>query len=177
MIQSFRMFCSLTLFIMASLSAPASALEMIAKHYFDNAELVGESRLTVFLFKVFDARLYAPDGAFDPEQPFALSLSYLRKIDSEDIVESTIKEIRAQGAVESTRLDEWERQLEGIIPDVDETTTITGVRNKDAHTLLYKGYEKIGIIKDPKFTSAFFNIWLGESTSRPQLRDELLAGG
>ena len=40
--------------------------------------------------------------------------------------------------------------------------------------VFYKDNTEIGRIKDPAFSVAFFNIWLGDKTSAPELRRKLL---
>ncbi len=164
----------LGLLLGAILCMPAMAVNSVAEKYVTSAKLVGKGRLHVFMFKVFDARLYAPEGEFDPTRPFALSLSYLRSIDSASIVDSTIKELRKQRSWDANTIEGWREALAGIIPDVDPETTITGVRTDAGATHFYQGEQMIGEISDPSFTAAFFDIWLGDTTSQPQLRRELL---
>jgi hypothetical protein len=43
-----------------------------------DAELVGQGRLKFLFWNVFDASLYAPDGTWSRDEPFALSVPYLR---------------------------------------------------------------------------------------------------
>ena len=61
------------------------------------------------------------------------------------------------------------RGVRGLVSD-------TGVRDARGHTLLFDGEALLGAVDDPAFTRAFFDIWLGERTSRPALRERLLAG-
>ncbi len=85
-----------------------------------------------------------------------------------------MSEIKSQDSFPSEKLALWKSKLDSIIPDVDTSTTITGVRDSNVHTLFYENGTLIGEIKDPQFTRAFFNIWLGEKTSEPKLRSRLL---
>ena len=156
-------------------SAPSQAQLSVAKNYLDNPQLVGEARLKVMLWKVFDASLYSQSGTYDPDAPFSLSLRYLRQLDSDQIVSASMDEIRDQGiSVEPERLASWENQLASIIPDVSTGNSITGVRTSEGHTRFYFDTNQIGEISDPLFTQAFFNIWLGENTSKPGLRRNLI---
>ena len=73
--------------------------------------------------------------------------------------------------------DETEVELlASIIPDVSDQNTIVGVADAQANTRFYLDGELIGEIREPDFTRAFFSIWLGERTSEPELRDQLLGG-
>ena len=125
---------------------------------------------------MFDAQLFAPSGRWSRQAPFALSLSYLRKIDSNKIVEQTINEIRDQGYSNETKLDAWFTRIAAIFPDVNKNTTITGVFNAQKETLFFFNGEFIGSVKDPEFGEKFFNIWLGDQSSRPKLRNQLTGG-
>lgn len=139
------------------------------------ASLVGEGRLQMMLWDIFDARLYAPHGSYDSEKPFALSLTYLRRIDSEEIVDNSIKELKAQASVDPQTLARWKTELSVIFPDVDKGTTITGVRDAQGLAHFYRGDNLIGQIRDAELSVRFFDIWLGEATSQPVLRKQLLS--
>lgn len=156
------------------MSSQLVADQVVADKHINNAKLVGESRLKVFFWSVFDAQLYAQDAKFDAEQPFALSLSYLRDIKGTEIVAKSIEEMQAQNEYSQAELAKWEAQLASIIPDVDSTTTITGVRDETGSTRFYENGKSTGLIEDERFTQGFFNIWLGATTSEPKLRSELL---
>lgn len=160
------------------ISAPLRAQLSVAQNYLGDPQLVGEARLQVMLWKVFDASLYTQSGEYDANAPFSLSLRYLRQLDGHKIVSKTMEEIRRQdSSVDSEQLALWEEQLGKIIPDVSKGTTITGVRTPEGYTRLYFGNLKIGEIQDLAFTQAFFDIWLGENTSNPRLRNNLIGSG
>ena len=153
---------------------PVLSVELSALQHVENAQLVGKARLKVMLWKVFDAELYAPNGQYDKQQPFALSLTYLRKLKGEKIVESTLSELRGQGMQDETTLADWGKQLQNIFPDVGKGSNITGVRDSNGHTLFYCDNVACGSVPDPNFTNRFFDIWLGEATSKPAFRANLL---
>lgn len=160
--------------VLLGLSSLAMADISVANRHINDARLVGEARLKVLLWNVFDARLYAKDGRYDPNQPFALSLSYLRKLKGQKIVEKTISEMSAQSRFTQSELSEWRQTLSGIIQDVDSSTTLTGVRDADGFTVFYRNGARVGDVPDQRFTEGFFDIWLGENTSEPQLRQRLI---
>jgi len=139
-----------------------------------SAELVGEGRLRILGFRVFDAKLYAPDGEYDPDNAFALELTYLRSFSGDAIANETIKEISRQGYQNSAKLNAWGRTLESLFPDVEPGQSITGVRTASGGTVFYFGNRNIGAINDREFTSRFFSIWLGNNTRNPGLRAQLV---
>ncbi len=162
-----------TLFI-SLFSLPGYATVAINK-YMDSPQLVGEARLKVMLWNVFDAKLFSPSGRYESGEPFALSLTYLRSLHGDKIVAKSIEEIRNQGVYgDEGQYAKWQAALGKIIPDVDKGTTLTGVRSAQGHTLFYLGNDRIGEIEDVEFTNAFFSIWLGEKTSNASLRNRLL---
>jgi len=161
--------------LVAPLARAAVAAPTFVGEHVPDAALVGEGRLRVMLWNVFDARLEAPDGRYDADAPFALTLSYLRGLDAHRIVDASIEEMTAQRPVDDRTLARWRAALERVIPDVETGTSITGVRDERGHTRFYRDGEPLGQVEDPAFTRAFFDIWLGEASSRPVLRDRLLA--
>ena len=150
----------------AAVGVPEEALEGMA--------LVGEGRMRVMFWDVYDARLFAPDGSWSAQKPFALALTYLRRLSGERIAERSIREMRKQGVDDEAALDRWQSRLNAILPDVDARDEIVGVADARGHTRFYLDGEKLGGIDEPAFTRAFFAIWLSKRTSAPQLRAQLL---
>ncbi|WP_209003538.1 chalcone isomerase family protein [Labrenzia sp. CE80] len=138
------------------------------------ASLVGAGRLTFLGFRIFDAKLYAPSGTYDPSKPFALKLTYLRSFKGEAIARRTEKEMLRQGMPKGAALNGWTRDMARIFPDVGPGQSIIGVRDNKGHTLFYSGGRRIGSIKDKTFTKRFFSIWLGSNTNDPALRSRLI---
>ena len=155
-------------------SVGALANLKVIQQYLPEAEVVGEARLKVMLWNVYDATLYAPEGRWQPEQPFALSLDYLRELKGEKIAERSIEEMRKLGFSDSAKLNQWQKKLLEIFPDVDEDTQITGIRTQEGHSLFLKNGEQLALIEDEEFTRWFFKIWLDEETSEPEMRERLL---
>src|SRR6056297_4075019 len=70
-------------------------------------EKVGEARLQVMFWSVYDSRLYAEDGVYrQGKRPLKLEIQYLRDISAEDLVKRTGKEWEEMGATQE-RKDEW----------------------------------------------------------------------
>jgi len=169
----FSQFSCLVFSLFFLVITPVSALDYIRDSVPD-AALVGEGRMKVMAFKIYDAALYAPRGEWQADKPFALRLSYLRDIEGARIVKRSITEIKAQGFDDQKKLDQWDAQMREIFPDVEVGTTITGVYDGIGATVFYRDGTKIGHIEDPDFSAWFFNIWLSENTRAPKLRRVLL---
>lgn len=139
-----------------------------------NAQVVGEGRLIVWLWKVYDATLYAPDGVWSQEKPFALRLRYLRDFTGEEISKRSLKEMRQQGYLNEVKLSRWYDQMVAVFPDVSAGDELTGVFVPNKATHFYDKTKLKGSIEDQEFGIQFFDIWLNEKTSEPKLRKKLM---
>lgn len=138
------------------------------------AALVGRGVLSYAFWDVYEATLFAPDGVWNSNQPFALSIHYFRVIKGKDIADRSVQEIRQQGFTDEVTLAAWHAQMKAIFPDVKNGTVLTAVYAPGKHTAFYNGTTVIGAIKGDDFGNAFFGIWLAEKTSEPTLRRALL---
>ena len=152
---------------------PASASDYLQK-YIPEAQPVGHGRLTVMLWDVYDATLYSHNGEWKNQKPFALKLSYLRPFQGDKIADRSIQEMRKQGLKDEIKLADWHAQMKKIFPDVDKGTTLTGILTSTGQSVFFENGKEIGRIEDPAFGDAFFNIWLSDKTSAPDLRLKLL---
>lgn len=171
-----RMLCAMAIMVASISLMPVAAHG--AEHirpYVPNAEKVGQGRMTYMFWDVYDAALYAPQGSWSTDNPYALKLSYLRNLDGKKIADRSAEEIRKQGFSDEVKLATWHAQMRKIFPDVTVGSSLTGVYTKNGDTVFYQNGTKIGAVKDPEFSAAFFGIWLNEKTSAPDLREQLLA--
>lgn len=137
---------------------------------------VGEARLKVMLWSVYDSRLYAPDGEYERgKRPLKLEIEYLRDISAEDLVKRTGKEWADLGLTHE-RQDEWMQQLRSLWPDVSENDVLTLELDDDSHATFYFNGERLGRMEDGDFGQHFIDIWLSPKTSRPELRLALIGG-
>jgi hypothetical protein len=125
-------YLSFVVLAVLTIAAQATSLERVGH---PNLVLLGESRLSVLFWDIYDARLYVQDRIYHPDQPFALSLIYLRDLSGPDIAQRSIKEIRQQGFVDESALASWKAQLSAIFPDVVVGDEIIGVSNPSEGTL------------------------------------------
>lgn len=140
-----------------------------------NAQKVGEGRLSVLLWDVYDAVLYAPHGQWSETQPFALSLHYLRDIQGTDIADRSIQEMRGLGMNDEDRLAQWHGEMQTIFPNVKNGTVLTALFIPGKPTEFFEHQQHIGSIGGDAFRRWFSGIWLSEQTSEPTLRRKLLS--
>jgi hypothetical protein len=148
--------------------------EEIAQKYVQNPDVVGEARLKIMFWDIYDAKLSAMNGEYQEGTPMALSLSYLRDFDGEDIASRSIDEMRDLGYKDEILLAKWFEQMRSLFPNVKKGENITGALDEKQSTHFYYQGMSLGIIEDVNFSKAFFGIWLNENTSEPKMRKKLL---
>ena len=142
----------------------------------DDQKSVGETRLSVLFWDVYDARLFTPSGKFDWQQRKqhrkTLVLDYLRDIKAADLVDKT--------AEEWERLDfdhedqqQWLATLNEIWPDIKEGDCLALVENEAGYADFYQGDKLLGTIENATFTEQFLAIWLSPESRYEDERDEL----
>ena len=142
--------------------------------HIENPQKVGQARLSMWFFDIYDASLIAPHGKFTEQSPFALSLTYLRDFDGDAIASRSIDEMRKLGMADEMKLAKWYEQMQRIFPNVKDGQTITGLVDNNKISHFYLEEQEVGSIEDAEFSQWFFNIWLSENTSEPKMRMQLL---
>jgi hypothetical protein len=137
-------------------------------------KLIGEGTLTVLFFKVYDVRLLADSKPFSWKNKFQLEFEYKRSITKERIIDSSIKELKRQQNVTEHNLEEWTTYLEEVIQPLQEGIKATIKWNPQGTITFQNEGVKSVTIKDESFARSYINIWLGEETSQPKLRSQLL---
>ena len=135
--------------------------------------LVGEARLKVLLWKVYDSALYTPSGRWLGAGPYQLSLTYLRDIPVEQLIKETRKAWDEQNRVHPEQ-ENWLRALAEMWPDISTGDNLVfGVGADDQNQFWFNG-RSLGGIDHPDFAAFFGGIWLGEDSPRPALRARLI---
>ncbi len=142
--------------------------------YVPNASVVGSGVLSYAFWDIYEATLFAPEGVWSSNKPFALSIEYFRALKGKEIADRSVQEMRQQGFTNEVTLAAWNSQMKAIFPDVKKGTVLTAVYIPGIQTTFYNGAGIIGVIKDDDFGKSFFGIWLAEKTSEPKLRRALL---
>lgn len=165
-------FLMLTLSLLAG--APALAMSQTVQQELSNPAKVGQGKFTYYFWDVYNATLYAPEGQWKKTGPFALTLEYLRDFEGKKIAQRSIEEMEKQGATDKQQLSVWQEEMASIFPDVKDGDALTGVVTSEGNTRFFYNESLIGEIEDEAFTQRFFDIWLAENTSEPELREKLL---
>jgi Chalcone isomerase-like len=142
----------------------------------DQARKLGQSRLVVFGFNIYDAKLWAQDGfavANYANSAFALDLRYLRNFSGNSIAERSLKEMRNIGVVSDAKAQEWLDQMRNTFPDIKKGDHLIGIHRVDGSASFLLNGKQIGEVRDTEFNRLFFGIWLSSRTSEPKMRREL----
>ena len=141
---------------------------------FHSPKLIGEGTLKVLMWEVYDLRLYTDGTAFTWQDKFMLEFDYSRELKKESVIDASLKEFKLQPNVSDKYIGEWEAYLEQVIQPVQKGTKATVQWVPEGQIIFHYEGSKPTTIENEKFARAFLNIWLGENTSRPKLRSQLL---
>ncbi len=136
--------------------------------------LVGQGTLSILFWDIYDARLYSDSGLYRPDQGFRLMINYRRAVSADDIVSHSINEIERVTMLSKEKAEDWHSALAGIFKDVQPSDQLVGVFDPETGASFYLNDAWIGSLSDLGLARAFFDIWLSETTSRPELRAKLL---
>lgn len=159
---------SLLLFV-----SSAKANKGIDEHI-ENPKLVGQAKFNYVFWHVYDVYLYAKDGLYSPDKPFALKLVYKMDLDGSDIARRSKQEMEKIGFRDKAILEKWYQKMIDIFPDVSNGSELVGIYTKDKKSIFYDKNKKIGEENDPDFGKWFFGIWLSEKNLYPKLNKKLL---
>ncbi len=160
------------LFVLLVITSVAESKQLT--QFFEDPEVVGKTRLKVLFWDVYDASLIAPNGQFSKDKPFALELKYLRDFKGKEIASRSVDEMRKLGVKDEVKLAAWYQEMQDLFPDVNEGESITGVVDDNQVSHFYYNDQLLGKIHDKEFSKWFFDIWLSEDTSEPEMRKDLL---
>lgn len=150
----------------ALLFAPIMAFAQmeLAEKLLENPQHIGTGARTVFFVHIYDAHLYAPNGHWQMDKPFVLSLKHTRDVEKHKIIDKTFESMRDAGFKDKKKMAVWRAKLNEFMSDVKEGDVSTYYRDAKGHTVFYKNNKRIGTMSDEQFTQAYFNIWLSKKS-------------
>lgn len=168
-----KTFIALAFIGMSSLSLASQC----GTEHVDELELVGETRLSVMFWDVYDAQLYSDSGNYEDAEKTALKLTYLRDIEAEDLVETTQEEWERLDYEINDQAKSWLSKLNEIWPDVTDGDCITLVTEADGTSIFYGNDGELGRVDDKEFSERFLAIWLSKESRFKDERNELIGAG
>lgn len=137
--------------------------------------LVGEARLSVLLWEIYDAQLFTSDGLYRGiSAPMLLKIHYLRPVERDDLIDATRDELQqvAPELPAQVRALNLER-LSRIWPDRIRPGDSLSFELTASGGTFHFNEQPIGGIDDSRFAKAFMAIWLAENSSYPRLSRRL----
>ena len=135
---------------------------------------VGEAKLKVLFWDVYNSSLYSQTGKYQAEQfPQALKINYLRDIDAEDLIKRSQDEWEKLG-IKQTTFSQWIPLLTNILPDIKKGDTLLLRVNENLQSEFFFNGKAIGTITDQSFGISFLRIWLDKNCSYPKVRNKLI---
>lgn len=163
----------------ASTATSASPVPAEVLQALPQAEALGQTRLRVWGFQIYDARLWVAPGfraqRFD-QHAAALELTYLRAFAAADIAARSITEMRRSADISAAQAAQWQKDMQRVFPDIKQGDRLLGVHKPGVGASFWFNGKPAGEIADPAFARLFFGIWLSPQTSEPAMRTALLAG-
>ncbi|MBC7538457.1 MAG: chalcone isomerase family protein [Bacteriovorax sp.] len=136
--------------------------------------LRGEGEYKWFFFNVYEVKLWAPSAENLYSNSLLLEIKYKKSFKGIDIVKQSEKELVHAG-VDSSVVSKWKGKLLEIFPDVKAGDRIlASFLPSEGITFYLNSTKELGRIVDLSFSKSFLDIWLGDKTSDPDLRDKLL---
>lgn len=125
----------------------------------------------------YDTALWTP-AQFDParwqSQAVALSITYARAIDVNDLIDRTFTEMTRQAKATTEQTNNWRQTLREAWRDVQPNDRITAVFKPPSRLAFYFNGQASKTIEDAVFAPRFMGIWLSSQTSQSGLRKALL---
>jgi hypothetical protein len=138
-------------------------------------KLVGEGKLSVLFWDVYQAKLYTKTGSYkDNIQPLALSFTYMRDFTSGELIDETEDQWRELKLDIHVNEVNWLKALAKLWPDVVEDDTLLFHINLEGNSDFYFNDRYLGTIEDEVFSRYFKAIWLDQNTSSPKIRKKLI---
>lgn len=125
------------------------------------------------VFRLYRASLFV-QGSVDSGRPFALQLSYLRKVTAQQIADTSVQEFRRLELGSAEQQQQWGRVLLSLLPDVAMGDHLIGLFYPNQKVEFFDGSRHLGTVDDPAFAQAFAAIWLDPRTKGQALRKALL---
>jgi len=135
---------------------------------------MGEGKLKVMFWNIYNAALYAEESDNPPDRNFALALTYLRDIRAKNLVKETEKQLLKTSGEKSETISTWMAKIRAMWPDVKKGDSLLLYVDENKKSIFYLNGIVLGEIHGTDFSTAFSGIWLSENTTQPKLRAALL---
>ena len=167
---------SYLLILLSVISFNSYSSEKILKDYLGDYYQLGTAKLSIFFIDIYDIKLFSKTKSYSKDEPFAIEINYLKDVESTQIVDSSINEIKRISKPSSDELENYRSILASLFPNINSGDQLIGIKTANGDGVFFYNMKLIGKITDEKLVGSFFDIWLSEKTSHPELREKLLMG-
>jgi len=136
--------------------------------------LCGEALFKWSVFDVYRVGLFARASGLSPRGAHGLVFEYLRNIDADTLVASTMQEIQRIVQPDEAAAARWQAALQTVVPAVVRASRLTVVCDPERGADFHFQGKAIGTIADGAFAEAFLAVWLDPATRAPEVRALLL---
>ena len=137
-----------------------------------NPFLIGEGVLKVFIWDIYELRLFSETNIYDRNEIFVLEFKYLRDTSKASVIKASIVELKKLN-LSKTKLEQWEKYLKKSIKDMKAGERAALLYRPNLGVTFYAS-DKFNItIDNVEFANSYIDIWLGENTARPKLRKQI----
>lgn len=160
--------------LMASMCLPSYAQEW--RKDIPDAKLAGSGEFTWWGLSIYTAKLWHSPPSFDPQQDFALEITYNKSISRSRFVDASVDEMkRIMGSRFTSVLEQqWRVYMDKSFLDVKPGDQLIGVKLRGKGCRFYSRDRLISEIADEEFAQAFFAIWLDPRSRDQELRARIL---
>jgi len=162
------------LILLSVISFNSLSAEKIFKEYLGDYYQLGTGKLSIFFMDIYDISLFSQTKVYSKNKPFAIEINYLKDIKSSQIVDRSINEIKRISNSSRDELENYRSIFTSLFPDIYSGDQLIGIKTANNDGVFFYNKKPIGKIKDEKLVDKFFDIWLSEKTSHPELREKLL---
>lgn len=165
---------SYLLILLSVISFNSLSSEKILKDYLGDYYQLGTGKLSIFFIDIYDIKLFSKIKSYSKDEPFAIEINYLKDVKSTQIVDSSINEIKRISKPSRDELENYRSILASLFPNIYSGDQLIGIKTTNSDGVFFYNKKRIGKINDEKLVDSFFDIWLSEKTSHPELREKLL---
>ena len=137
----------------------------------------GSATFSILFWDLYQSQLKTTSGHYPisvESDELVFQIRYFADISNADLIMRTIEQWQHQG-VPQKNYQGYIEALTAIWPNIKKGDSLAMLMQKDK-SVFYFNNQYIGAINDDVFGQLFVDIWLGESTSEPRLRAQLLGG-
>jgi hypothetical protein len=165
---------SYLLIFLSVISFNSHSSEKILKDYLGVYYQLGTGKLSIFFIDIYDIKLFSKTKDYSKDKPFAIEINYLKDVKSTQIVDTSISEIKKIAKPSEDELENYRSILASLFPNIYSGDQLIGIKTANSDGVFFYNKKRIGKINDEKLVDSFFDIWLSEKTSHPELREKLL---